>query len=431
MTPSVSPTPPRWELASQAIVLKIRWFGLILGFAYVNFGSKASDQMLLNAILGLGAVYPILNTWYSVRGFAFLDYYPLAISFCDALFIGLLCFFDNDVDSPFRYYYLLSLICCAIRHTRLITLITCILDCLSYAILCLALPAGSSGHFSVYLLIVVLVWVAWAASSMSLLLKEYSTHLVELNAALRNNQGQLETRIAERTSELQETQAQLMHQDKMAGFGLLAAGIAHEVGNPLTSISTLIQMLERRDCDEYTREKLALVAGQLSRIQTILRELINFSRPAHLAPTRFTAQEIIEEALNIAKYYKGTKSRTIKSDLQEDLPVIAGVRDQIVQVVFNLILNAIDATTKGGVINVTAAVEGAQVIITVRDDGAGIAKEQRAAVFQPYFTTKKQGTGLGLFVSRKLITQHGGRIEFESERDQGTTFKVFLPAGIS
>src|SRR6185503_9941196 len=100
--------------------------------------------------------------------------------------------------------------------------------------------------------------------------------MLSLNSALREHQAKLESRIDDRTRELQETQAQLMHQDKMAGFGLLAAGIAHEVGNPLTSISTLVQMLQRRDCDAYIHEKLGLVNGQLSRIQGTLRELMNF-----------------------------------------------------------------------------------------------------------------------------------------------------------
>jgi len=427
MNAAISVMPPRWDLASQAIVLKIRWFGLILGYAYVNFASRAPDLLLLNAILGLGAIYTILNTWYSARGVAFLDNYPLAISFLEALFIGLLCYFDNEIDSPFRYYYLLSLICCAIRHTRRITIITCLLDCVSYGLLSVALPVGPAGYFPVFLLLAVLIWVTWAASAMAELLKEYSNNLEVLNTALRDNQALLETRIAERTGELQETQAQLMHQEKMAGFGLLAAGIAHEVGNPLTSISTLIQMLERRDCDNYTREKLSLVGGQLSRIQTILRELINFSRPAHLEPTRFTVQEIVDEALGIAKYYKGTMSRSIRANVPGDLPVLNGVRDQIVQVIFNLVLNAIDATAKGGTIELSAAVGEREVTIAVRDDGPGITLDQQARVFQPYFTTKKQGTGLGLFVSRKLVNQHGGRMQFDSAPGRGTTFTIHLP----
>src|SRR5207253_8169789 len=134
--------------------------------------------------------------------------------------------------------------------------------------------------------VVVLVWVTWAAGAMARMLRRAGAELGALNAALRENQALLETRITERTRELEESQAQVLHQEKMAAFGLLAAGIAHEVGNPLTSISSLVQMLQRRDCGDYAREKLSLVSGQLQRIQTTLRELINFSRPASSERTR-------------------------------------------------------------------------------------------------------------------------------------------------
>src|SRR5438034_8985747 len=121
---------------------------------------------------------------------------------------------------------------------------------------------------------------------MSLLLKSVGDYLGRLNGALRENQTHLEARIADRTRELQEAQAHVLHQEKMAAFGLLAAGIAHEVGNPLTSISSMVQMLQRRESDEYTHEKLTLVNGQLQRIQTTLRELVDFSRPAGSERTR-------------------------------------------------------------------------------------------------------------------------------------------------
>ena len=218
----------------------------------------------------------------------------------------------------------------------------------------LLVPTQDGAAFTVLMMVVILGWVTWASSSLGELLKRVGDRLVSLNAALREHQAQLETRIDDRTRELQETQAQLMHQDKMAGFGLLAAGIAHEVGNPLTSITTIVQVLERRNPDDYTRDKLALVGGQLARIQGIVRELTTFSRPASQERSRFALHEIVDEALNIAKYYKGTKTRTITADVPRDLPVLFGVRDQLVQVVFNLVLNAIDATQKGGRIEVTA-----------------------------------------------------------------------------
>src|SRR5262249_8615258 len=166
----------------------------------------------------------------------------------------------------------------------------------------------------------------------------------------------------------------------------LAAGIAHEVGNPLTSISSLVQMLQRRDCDDYTRDKLALVSGQLQRIQTTLRELINVSRPASTERARVSLAEVVDEALNIAKYYKRIKGRVTQTEGPRALPPLHGVRDQLVQVFLNLVLNAIDATAHGGRIELRAEREDGEVRVAVRDDGAGIAPEQAGRLFQPYFT---------------------------------------------
>jgi signal transduction histidine kinase len=422
----LSAAPLRWELAAETIAVKIRWFGLVVGYLLVNAGSY-DDRAVLNAILALGATYALLDTYYSLRGRVFLGRYPLSISVMEALFIGLLCFFHGGLESPFRYYYFLSLICCAIRYPSQVTYLTCALHCASYGILFLALPPDRREPLVLVLTLVMLGWVTWASNAMALLLKRVGDHLGQLNTALRENQAQLEARIAERTRELQEAQAHLLHQEKMAAFGLLAAGIAHEVGNPLTSISSLVQMLQRRDCDAYTGEKLALVNGQLQRIQNTLRELVNFSRPTSTARTRVSLAEVFDEALNIAKYYKGTKRRQLTATLPPDIPVLHGVRDQFVQAVLNLVLNAIDATVPGGRIELSAACADGHLLISVRDDGHGIASEEKGRLFQPYFTTKKHGTGLGLFVTRKLIADHGGSVEFESDAGAGATFRLRLP----
>ena len=420
------PTGSPFELAAEAIAVKIRWVGLVVGFLLANFG-PAGDLVALNVILALGFVFTGLDTAFFRRGRVFLRDHPLIISAMEAMFIGLLCFFETGADSPFRFYYLLSLICCAIRYSPRITFLTCGLDILSYGVLC-AVADGPSNIRPLFLLtVVVLVWATWAAGAMARLLKRTESEMRILNLALTENQGQLESRIAERTRELEESQAQVLHQEKMAAFGLLAAGIAHEVGNPLTSISGIVQMLDRRDPDEYTRTKLALVTGQLARIQNILRELITFSRPASDLSGRVSTRDVIEEALGIAKYYKGGKNRNIVSSVPDDLPAIVGVRDQLVQVIFNLVLNAIDATGKGGSIAVTAQREGDRVEWTVADDGIGIDPAVQARLFRPYFTTKKQGTGLGLFVIRRIVEAHGGTVGVESESGRGTTFRVSLP----
>jgi signal transduction histidine kinase len=424
----ISAVSNRWELAAEAIAVKIRWFGLLVGYVVVNAGASIeSHRLFLNAILSLGAVYAVVDTYFSLRGRVFLGRYPLSISLMEALFVGLLCFFHGGLDSIFRYYYLLSLICCAIRYSSRVTYATCGLHCLSYSILYLALPADRRDHLVWLLTLVVLVWVTWASDAMALLLKQVGDHLGELNSALQENQAQLEARIAERTLQLQEIQAQMLHQEKMAAFGLLAAGIAHEVGNPLTSISSLMQMLQRRDNNPYTQEKLELVNGQLKRIQNTLHELVNFSRPASTERRRLALGPIIEEALNIAKYYKGTKGRIIVPSIPPDLPTFYGVHDQLVQVFLNLVLNAIDATEKGGRIELQVGQLPGMLQVEVRDNGAGIAPANAAKIFQPYFTTKKHGTGLGLFVTRKLVQDHEGTMDFESQPGEGTTFRVRLP----
>lgn len=428
MTPRPPSDLPRWDLDAEAIVVKIRWFGLLLGFAYASLGPGAEHRLVLIASLTLGLGYTLLDTWFYRRRRVFLGEWPLVVSGMEALFIGLLCVFENDLDSPFRYYYLLSLLCAALRHSRRVTVATFLLHGVSYTAVFLIVPAKPGGLFTWLMMAVILGWATWASSSLGDLLKRVGHRMATLNAALREHQARLEDRIEERTRELQDTQAQLTHQDKMAGFGLLAAGIAHEVGNPLTSISTIVQVLERRNPDEYTRDKLGLVGGQLARIQGILRELTTFSRPASQERSRFALHEIVHEALNIAKYYKGTKTRTITADVPRDLPTLVGVRDQLVQVVFNLVLNALDATGKGGLIAVTAARQAGGVEVAVRDDGTGIDPAHRERIFRPYFTTKKQGTGLGLFVTHKIVGEHGGTVDFESAPGMGTTFRVRLPA---
>ncbi len=421
-------SPSRWELAAEGIAVRIRWFGLFVAYLLVYLEPRGrQDFIALHAILGLGLAYALVDTLYSLRGRVFLARYPLVISSLEAIFIGLLCLHDHGLESPFRYYYLLSLICCAIRYPASVTYATCAMHCASYGLLFLALPPEMRHVRTLILMLVILGWVTWAATAMSLLLKRVGDHLRRLNDALQQHQTKLEERILERTRQLQEAQAHLLHQEKMAAFGLLAAGIAHEVGNPLTSISSLVQMAQRRSQDSYTQEKLDLVSGQLQRIQTTLRELIDFSRPAATERVWVAPEEIIREALNIAKYYKRTRGKKIETYLPPDLPTIFVVRDQLVQAVLNLVLNAIDATERGGHIEVMGKKVDRELWIEIRDDGQGIKEADAQRLFQPYFTTKPHGTGLGLFVTQKLVADHGGRVRFDSKPGKGTVFRIHLP----
>jgi signal transduction histidine kinase len=416
-----------WELASEAITVRIRWFGICVGYAVVNLFGTGAPSPPLNAILALGAVYALFDTYHSVRGRVFLGDYPLFVSAMEAVFIGLLCYFDSGVLSIFRFYYMLSLLVCAFRYEPVITYSTLGLHVTSFATVALARGVHNADEITSLLLTpVVIGWVTWAGTSLAGLLKNAGRRLTELNAALQNNQALLEERIAQRTQDLQESQAMLVQQEKQAAFGLLAAGIAHEVGNPLAAISSLVQLLNRRDIDQHTREKLQMVDDQLRRIQRTLRELVDFSRPATNAAAPADVAQVIDAALNIAKYYKRKKGKRIVTHYATDVPPINLVRDQLVQVFLNLILNAMDATPEDGQIEISTALSDGWLKVDVRDTGCGIPHEQRHRIFQPYFTTKDTGTGLGLFVCRNIVEEQGGRIELTETSPAGTTFTVYL-----
>lgn len=418
-----------WQLAVQAITVRIRWFGICVGYGLVNLigGGEDSNRSALDAILVLGAVYALFDTFYSLHGKVFLSEWPLFVSLMEATFIGLLCYFDGGVLSAFRFYYFLSLLVCAIRYAHAITWATLGLHVISYLVVSSGLSLQNRDQVAALILTPVFMgWVTWASTALIGLLKWASAKLGQLNDKLQENQRLLEDRILDRTRQLQESQAMIVQQEKQAAFGLLAAGIAHEVGNPLAAISSLVQLLNRRNIEPETREKLLLVDDQLRRIQRTLRELVDFSRPVVHERSRCDLHSTLDAALNIAKYYKRKKGKQIITHYADNLPSLMIVRDQLVQVFLNLILNALDATEEGGKIEITTSIIDSDLRIDIRDDGHGIAPSNRQRVFAPYFTTKETGTGLGLFVCRNIVEQHDGRIDLTDTSAKGTTFTVWL-----
>ncbi len=426
---SATRDPSGWELAAESITVKIRWFGVVAGYLLVNSFDRpaATHRPVVNAILTLGAMYSLVDTFWSLRGRVFLSRWPLIISLMEASFIGLLCYFDLGMESPFRFYYFLSLLVCAIRYSPAVTIATFALHSISYGELFFSRELESKNLATLFVMLVSMGWATWACTSLAGLLKAAGRRLTQLNEALRENQAQLEERIQQRSSELQQSQALVVQQEKQAAFGLLAAGIAHEVGNPLAAISSLVQLLNRRPNDDYTRERLQMVDDQLRRIQGTLRELVDFSRPANTQKGMCDVHQLLDAALSIAKYYKRTKGKKIVTAYAERLPLLRVVRDQLVQVFLNLILNAMDATDEGGTIEIHTALVGGWIEVAVGDDGHGISPENQKRVFQPYFTTKDTGTGLGLFVCKHIIEKGAdGRIELSETSPSGTTFTVFL-----
>jgi two-component system NtrC family sensor kinase len=417
-----------WQLSAEANTVRIRWFGLCVGYFLVNVLSPGANRPELNAILTLGAVYALLDTVWSLQGRVFLARVPLFISLMEAVFIGLLCHFDQGIDSPFRFYYFLSLLVCAIRYAPWVTYSTLTLHAVSYTTLAFTHGGGTEIQSSVVLMLIFMAWVTWASTALVSLLKTAGQRMAVLNEQLRLNQTQLEDRITQRTRELQESQALLVQQEKQAAFGLLAAGIAHEVGNPLAAISSLVQLVNRRELDQYMHEKLGLIDEQLLRIQRTLRELVEFSRPGTTVAAVCDVNDVIDSALSIAKYYKRKKGKSIVTRYSDGLPRLTIVRDRIVQVFLNLVLNALDATEEGTTIEISTTYADGRLAVEIRDEGSGIPAAAQQRLFTPYFTTKPTGTGLGLFVCRNILAESGGTIELVESSASGTTFRVTFPA---
>jgi PAS domain S-box-containing protein len=235
-------------------------------------------------------------------------------------------------------------------------------------------------------------------------------------------------------SEKRTLEKQLIHTQKMESIGTLAAGIAHEVGNPLASISALVQVARRSTEDPFIREKLDLVKSQVTRISKIIRDLVDFSRPSDFELQRVNINECLKEAIEITKV--GTKSKDIQYNvkLSDEVPNLPLVADQLEQVFVNILLNAVDALNevkdnREKSITIESALSEDESIITFTDSGSGITEENLNKIFEPFFTTKSsgRGTGLGLWVSYGIIKSFQGNLEVKSKIGQGTTFTIKLP----
>ena len=223
---------------------------------------------------------------------------------------------------------------------------------------------------------------------------------------------------------------QLVRSQKMETFGTLAAGIAHEVGNPLTSISSIVQVIQRTTKDHFAQEKLELVKNQVNRIAKIIRELVDFSRPSAYEVKEADVNTIIRDAINIVQYGKKVHDITFVIELDENLPQVSVVHDQLVQVFLNIAMNAVDACDgKPGTIRISSRPNAENIEVVIEDSGKGIPDGDFVKIFDPFYTTKEvgKGTGLGLWVSYGIVKNFGGDIRVESKEGKGSVFTVILP----
>jgi two-component system, NtrC family, sensor histidine kinase HydH len=231
-----------------------------------------------------------------------------------------------------------------------------------------------------------------------------------------------------KTEELLESQERLMHSERFAAVGEAAAYVSHEIKNPLMVIGGLAHQVERRLPDDPpAQEKLQIIQNEVKRLESFLGELRDFLRPAQPSRKEIDLNRVIREVEALMEEAFQEKGIRLEDRLDPNLPFVQADPNQMEQVLLNLFKNALEATEDQGAIQVSSGDENGEVWFAVQDTGKGMSEEVQSKIFHPFYTTKHKGTGLGLAVINKIVTDHHGTITVDSVAGSGSTFKVRLP----
>jgi signal transduction histidine kinase/CheY-like chemotaxis protein len=228
---------------------------------------------------------------------------------------------------------------------------------------------------------------------------------------------------------VEQSQAQLVQSEKLAATGRMAASLAHEINNPLQAIHNSLQLMLTFPLEpDEQREYLQMANEEVKQLISMVTRTLDFARRPlrKMKPTK--SNEVIEKVLALANKYLQHRHVALRRDLSPDLPAVTAAPDELGQVFLNLVLNAVDAMPEGGTLSVSSRLANdGRVAISYSDTGHGIDPEHLGHIFEPFFSTKEEGTGLGLSVSYNVVQRHGGEITFQSKVGEGTTFTVWLP----
>jgi len=230
-----------------------------------------------------------------------------------------------------------------------------------------------------------------------------------------------------------EQEVSQIESERLNAVRLLAAGVAHEIGNPLNALTIHLQLIERelKRLESGRRDALLELAGiartEVTRLDLIITQFLRALRPSHPNLTPLPVLGVLRETLTLLKQEIENRGLHVELECPEGLPAIRIDKDQIKQAFFNIIRNAMQAMADGGLLHIAVRESDRFIAVAFRDNGAGISPGDFTHIFEPYYTTKKEGSGLGLMIVQRIIQDHGGRIDVHSQPGVGTTFTVFLP----
>lgn len=234
--------------------------------------------------------------------------------------------------------------------------------------------------------------------------------------------------LAEVYRELQDNFERMKRAERLFAVGQLSAGLAHEIRNPLASIAGAVGLLERASISQQAHlECLEIIKKENQRLNNLLTSFLDFARPRAPKYNTIDVSTVLDSVTDLATHAIGTKPIVVRRETGPNLALLECDPEQLKQVILNLLINAIQATKDSGEVVLAARNEGERLLLQVRDQGCGIRPEDRDKIFNPFFTTKESGTGLGLPVAHQIVEQHGGILTAEENPDRGMTFSVRLP----
>jgi len=252
------------------------------------------------------------------------------------------------------------------------------------------------------------------------------TERKETKEKLKEYSERLEQLVEERTKELRDAKEKLIRKEKLAVLGQLAGGVGHELRNPLGIISNCVYYLEMAlsDADETIQKHLKMISSEVYKSEKIISNLLNLSRTKSISKEKIVVSELVDRILRKHTPPKGIE---VNTEIASQLPPVFVDSGQIEQVLVNLVSNAYQSMSEGGKLTIKAYVKKNKVYLSLTDTGCGIPQENIKKLFEPLFTTKARGIGLGLPIAKNLVEINGGKVEVESKEGKGSTFTVILP----
>ena len=253
-----------------------------------------------------------------------------------------------------------------------------------------------------------------------------------LEREIKRHAAELEARVAERTAELVKAHERLAHQEKIAALGRAAAQVAHEVKNPLAGMLLYAMHLRSKAEGKLAEGELALVdkiVGTINHLTDTVEQVLDFARPIRIAPRPADVNRVVADVLQLVEPQMSSHRIERRVELGERGCCAVLDEASVRSALMNLVLNAIQAMPDGGTLSVKTSASDAALLVEVADTGCGMTEEQLANVFEPFYTTRSQGLGLGMPYARKVIEQHGGAVSVRSRPGAGTTIRVELPRG--